>query len=174
MTEWWEKEDRVSRAYSDWLLVETDQRSFLRLGLEFSRAGYARIWKEAGEEPWYDDGPEQLEVFEDRVDGLHEADFEWMHLAGVLREAVTGFEVYLEKAREEVLGHQGRPGEIAERSPRWGVLTQFFARLGAEVNDVQCAARPGTPRNAPDGSRTRDLRLERPTLFGPPKGPVDH
>src|SRR5690348_4533105 len=33
---------------------------------------------------------------------------------------------------------------------------------------------PGTPRNAPDGSRTRDLRLERPTLFGPPKGPVDH
>jgi hypothetical protein len=32
----------------------------------------------------------------------------------------------------------------------------------------------GTAANAPDGSRTRDLRLERPTLFGPPKGPVDH
>jgi transcriptional regulator with XRE-family HTH domain len=32
----------------------------------------------------------------------------------------------------------------------------------------------GTATNAPDGSRTRDLRLERPTLFGPPKGPVDH
>ena len=39
---------------------------------------------------------------------------------------------------------------------------------------AQCAAEPGTARNAPDGSRTRDLRLERPTLFGPPKGPVDH
>lgn len=137
MTEWCEKAGRVSRAYSDWLLVETDQRSFLRLGLEFSRKSYARIWKEAGEEPWYDDGPEQLEVFEDRVDGLHEADFEWMHLAGVLREAVTGFEVYLEKAREEVLCHQGRPGEIAERSPHWGILAQFFNRLGAEVNDAQ-------------------------------------
>ncbi len=31
-----------------------------------------------------------------------------------------------------------------------------------------------TKRNAPDRIRTGDLRLERPTLFGPPKGPVDH
>ena len=38
----------------------------------------------------------------------------------------------------------------------------------------QSTAPPGPQRNAPDGSRTRDLRLERPTLFGPPKGPVDH
>jgi hypothetical protein len=35
-------------------------------------------------------------------------------------------------------------------------------------------APPGTPRNAPDQIRTGDLRLERPTLFGPPEGPVDH
>src|ERR1700735_852433 len=35
-------------------------------------------------------------------------------------------------------------------------------------------APPGTMRNAPDQIRTGDLRLERPTLFGPPEGPVDH
>src|SRR5690348_17023086 len=29
-------------------------------------------------------------------------------------------------------------------------------------------------QNAPDQIRTGDLRLERPTLFGPPEGPVDH
>lgn len=38
----------------------------------------------------------------------------------------------------------------------------------------QYEAQSGTPRNAPDRIRTGDLRLERPTLFGPPKGPVDH
>lgn len=140
MAEWSEKEGRVSQAFNDWFLVEADQRSFLRLGLEFSRESYTRIWKEAGEEPWYDDGPEQLEVFEDRVDGLHETDFEWMHLAGVLREAVTGFEVYLEKAREEVLRHQGQPTEFPERSPHWGVVVNFFAQLGAEVDSEKVEA----------------------------------
>ena len=137
---WSEKEGHVSDAFNDWRFVEADQRSFLRLGLKFSRESYARIWREAGEEPWYDDGPEQLDVFQDRVDGLHEADFEWMHLAGVLREAVTGFEVYLEKAREEVLRHQGRPTEIAERSPHWHILVDFFAKLGAEVNSEKVEA----------------------------------
>jgi hypothetical protein len=32
----------------------------------------------------------------------------------------------------------------------------------------------GTPPHAPDENRTRDLRLERPTLFGPREGTVDH
>jgi hypothetical protein len=140
MAEWSEKEGKVSQAFNDWFFVEADQRSFLRLGLEFARENYARFWKEAGEEPWYDDGPEQLEVFEDRVDGLHEADFEWMLLAAVLREAVTGFEVYLEKAREEVLLHQGRPTEIPERSPRWSVLAEFFTQLGAEIDGAEVEA----------------------------------
>lgn len=56
-----------SHAFSDWHFVETDQRAFLHLGLEFARPAYKRIWQEAGEEPWYDGGPEQIDVFEDRV-----------------------------------------------------------------------------------------------------------
>jgi hypothetical protein len=35
-------------------------------------------------------------------------------------------------------------------------------------------AMAGTPPHAPDENRTRDLRLERPTLFGPREGTVDH
>jgi hypothetical protein len=134
-----------STVFAEWHFVELDQRAFLDLGLEFSRAAYERIWREAGEEPGYDDGPEQIDVFEERVRGLHEADYVWMLLAAVLREAVTGFEVYLEKAREEILRHQGRPVEIPDRSPEWGVLVKFFASIGAEVDE-------------PDVRKIRNLR----------------
>ena len=163
MAGWSEKEGKVSQAFNDWFFVEADQRAFLRLGLEFSRESYARFWKQAGEEPWYDDGPDQLESFEDRVHGLHEADFEWMHLAGVLREAVTGYEVYLEKAREEVLDHQGRRTEIPGRSPHWGVLVDFFARIGAEVEVAQLGAsghhlrRIGIAKVATEGDTRREI-----------------
>jgi hypothetical protein len=128
---------RGSRAFADWFFVEADQRAFMHLGLEFSRAAYERIWREAGEEPWHDGDPEQLEVFEDRVRGLHERDFEWMLLGATVREAVTGFEVYLEKAREEVLRRQGLHVEVPERSPSWGSLTKFFASIDAKVDDPE-------------------------------------
>jgi hypothetical protein len=128
---------KASHAFVDWFLVEADQRAFMHLGLEFSRPAYERIWREAGEEPWHDGGPEQLEVFEERVRGLHERDFEWMLLGAALREAVTGFEVYLEKAREEVLRHQGRPVEVPERSPRWGTLVKFSASIGLPVDSSE-------------------------------------
>ncbi len=68
-----------------------------------------------------------------------------MLLAAVLREAVTGFEVYLEKAREEVLRHQGAPIEIPDHSPYWGDLVGFFDQLGAVVD-------------GPEVRRIRDLR----------------
>jgi hypothetical protein len=134
-----------SLAFSDWHFVEADQRAFLHLGLEFARPAYERMWQEAGEEPWYDGGPEQIDTFEDRVRGLHLRDYEWMLLAAVLREAVTGFEVYLEKAREEVLRHRGTPIEVPDYSPRWGDLVRFFAELDATVD-------------GPEVERIRDLR----------------
>lgn len=121
------------------------QRAFLHLGLEFAHPAYERIWRAAGEEPAHEDGPEQIDVFEDRVQGLHLRDYEWILLAAVLREAVTGFEVYLEKAREEVLRHQGAPIEVPNHSPRWKDLVRFFADLGAVVN-------------GPEVTRIRDLR----------------
>jgi hypothetical protein len=135
----------AGHGFADWYFLERDQRAFMRLGLGFSREAYARIWREAGEEPWYEGCPEQLEVFEDRVDGLHEHNYEWMLLGATLREAVTGFEVYLEKAREEVLRHQGEEVEVPEKGPRWHVLVKFFASIGTEVD-------------RPEIERVRDLR----------------
>jgi hypothetical protein len=161
-----------SLAFSDWHFVEMDQRAFLHLGLQFARPAYERIWQEAGEEPWYDGAPEQIETFEDCIRGLHLKDYEWMLLAAVLREAVTGFEVYLEKAREEVLRHQGAPIEVPDHSPRWRILVSFFAELGALVD-------------GPEVTRIRDLRhflthrrgeLRTETqrrAFAPGAGPLD-
>ncbi len=133
---WDEKRGGVSRAFDEWRPLENDQRAFLRLGLGFATAMYDRLWRESGEEPYIENGPDQLESFEDKVDGLHPRDFAWMHLSGVIRDAVTNFEVYLEKAREEVLLHHGHADVVQEKSPSWRALTTFFAQLGVEVETV--------------------------------------
>ncbi len=130
---WDESGGRVSRAYSEWLLIERDQRAFFRLGLRFAREMYDRLWDEAGSEPGDPEGPDQVDSFEAKVDGLWRHDYEWMHSAGVLRDAVTSFEVYLEKAREEVLRHHGHHRQVPEAAPRWHTLEQFFKKLRVEI-----------------------------------------
>lgn len=161
-----------SLAFSDWHFVETDQRAFLHLGLEFARPAYERIWQDAGEEPWYDGEPEQIDMFDDHVRGLHLNDYEWMLLAAVLREAVTGFEVYLEKAREEVLRHRGTPIEVPDHSPRWGDIVKFFAELdvivdGSEVTRIRDLRHFLTHRRG-------ELRTEtQRRAFAPGAGPFD-
>lgn len=136
---WDEKQGRVSRAFDEWKLIERDQRTFLRLGLAFATAEYDRLWELSAEEPYIEDGSDQLESFAEKADGLHQPDFDWMHLSGVGRDAVTNFEVYLEKAREEVLHHHGQPIAIADDSPKWGALKRFFRQLHVliETEDVK-------------------------------------
>jgi hypothetical protein len=136
----------VSCAYSEWRLVDCDQRTFLCLGLRFSQETYARIWEETSHEPGDPDGPELPDVFDSKIDGLWPHDYEWMHMAGVLRDAVTAFEVYLEKAREEVLQHHGYAQEVPERAPHWRRLSDFFEKgLGIDIE-------------SPDVRKVRDLR----------------
>ncbi len=143
---WNPEAHRVSRAYSEWCLVDHDQRAFLRLGLRFARETYERIWEETGSEPGDHDGPELPEVFDSKVDGLWPHDYEWMHMAGVLRDAVTAFEVYVEKAREEVLLHHGNSQVAPERAPYWKELKDFFDQhLGVNIEP-------------PDVRDVRDLR----------------
>jgi hypothetical protein len=131
---WCEKQGRVSRAFDEWKLIDLDQRTFLRLGLEFASREYDRLWQESGLEPYEEDGPDHLESFENKVGGLRQQDFDWMHLSGITRDAVTNFEVYLEKAREEILAHHGKPTAPAAESPKWGQIRRFFAQFGIEVD----------------------------------------
>jgi len=134
LSAWDEKAGRVSQSFDEWALTDGDQRAFLRLGLAFAEQAYEQIWDEAGRGPGDPDGSEQIDVFEKRVGGLHEHDYVWMHCSGILRDAVTSFEVYLEKAREEILKHQGQPIEVPERAPLYRELKDFFDPLGVDID----------------------------------------
>jgi len=124
----------VSRAFSDWQIIDHDQRAFLAFGLRTARETHDRLWDEAGREPGDPDGPEQIDVFEDRIDRLWLHDYEWMFLAAVVRDAVTNFEVYLEKASAEVLlAHEA----AVVRAPKWHQLRDVFARLGVQIDSPQ-------------------------------------
>jgi hypothetical protein len=125
--------------------VDRDIRAFLLLSLRISRPFYNTTWSNIVARPSSGDGVGLPDVFEAAVEGLYERNFEWMLLAGVLKDAVTAFEVYLEKAADEVLGwHQEPPLQRSdyEESPRWGTVSQFYEEpLGcafpAEVKHIR-------------------------------------
>jgi hypothetical protein len=102
VSNWDEAAGRVTRSFSDWLLIDRDQRAFLRKGLEFSKEVYDRICNQLAEQPGDPEGPELPDLFHEAVDGLWASDVEWMHLAGVIKDAVTNFEVYLEHDADAV------------------------------------------------------------------------
>jgi len=52
-----------------------------------------------------------------------------------LREAVTNYEVYLEKAREEILRRTGKWQGVPENAPYWRELKEFYEQIG--VDDIR-------------------------------------
>lgn len=103
MSGWDEAAGRVSQSFNDWFLIDGDQRAFLGLGLAFAKEVYERIWDEAGREPADPDGPEQIDIFEQRVHGLHQHDYEWDALRGDIA-----------RSRHEL---RGLPRESTRRDP---------------------------------------------------------
>jgi hypothetical protein len=104
---WDEGLGTVSRAFDEWRLIDQDRRVFLQLSIEFADREYERIWNDIGSSPADPDGPEQPDLFHAAVHGLWPDDYEWMVRAAVLKDAVTSFEVYLEKAARELLAKHG-------------------------------------------------------------------
>jgi len=121
---------RHTAAFLHWEFIECDQRVFLSTGLRIAREAHERVWEEAAAEPGDPDGPELHEVYYDRIGGLWLPEYEWMHEAGVLRDAVTNFEVYLEQVCDEVPSHLAKQ---CRQEPRWGDLRRFFARLDISI-----------------------------------------
>lgn len=134
---WDESAGRVSRSFNDWYLIDRDERAFLRLGLRFASESYNRTWEEIGQEPAGPDDAAQPDVFNDRIEGLWPHDYEWMHAAAVIRDAVTNYEVYLEKAREEILRRHGHPNVIGDQAPTWGKVKSFFTKLGLDLESTE-------------------------------------
>jgi hypothetical protein len=138
---WRSETANITAGFEEWARVDRERRAFLRLGLEFAAESYQRLWDQLGQEPG-DDESELVDVFDDRVDGLWPHDYDWMHLAGIVRDAVTSFEVYLDKAcRVILLAHGVEP----VRDPGWRDLKDIFRAVYVRIET-------GTVR------RIRDMR----------------
>lgn len=111
----------------------------MRLGLRFSRKAYEDIWNEVGARPG-DESAEMADLFHREVEGLWPREFEWMLLAAIVKDAISAFEVYLERAADEVLEHHGlglrRKG--LERSLKWDEIRHFYKTyLGVAVESTE-------------------------------------
>ena len=60
-------------------------------------------------------------------------EYVWMHCSGVLKDAVASFEVYLEKAREEILRRQAQPIDVPEEAPFFRELEDFYEQIDVDI-----------------------------------------
>ncbi|MFP1154331.1 hypothetical protein ACK280_19870, partial [Mycobacterium sherrisii] len=150
---WNESSGVVSHAFDDWKQTDSEIRAYLETARTWVESAYASAEKEADEEfsasfdPDVDDpgwGP--VGLYLEKAGGLWPSDFFWMLRSGALRDAVTAYEVYLEKAVEEVLKgrrYEAEGGEILRPvatvsrnhlSPSWTTLKQIHEALGSTVD----------------------------------------
>ena len=152
---WNEAAGVVSHAFDDWKQTDAEIRAYLETSRAWVQSAYAAAEIDADEEfsasfdPDVDDpgwGP--VGLYLEKAGGLWPSDFFWMLRSGVLRDAVTAYEVYLEKAVEEVLkrlrfkaegGEILRPVATVSRnhlSPSWTTLKQIHEAVGSTVDPV--------------------------------------
>lgn len=133
---------------SFWDPIEADLRTFLALTTERMGNAYDAMWQElrsniSNSADHYPSGvPDSLDFYE-RF-GLLQDDYLWMLRAAVLRDAVTAFEVYLEKAVDAVLNREvelgnGERGRLRwnvkpHRSPTWESIVKVHGVLGCDLN----------------------------------------
>jgi len=122
----------ATRAYDEWRMINRDQRAYLGLTLKWMNERFEAVWQEIQESPAGEDSPEAIDVF-DKLVGIEPLDWEWMLLAGVLRDAVTAYEVYVVKAYLEVLEHQEKDYKHDEAAPPFGVAWKQSKILGLDV-----------------------------------------
>ncbi|MFF7764290.1 hypothetical protein [Streptomyces griseorubiginosus] len=146
---WNEDSGTVSRAFDDWKWNDRENRAFLRLSAQWSDKAYQQTWDEAQEsfaarfDPDRHYGDEHVDMFDDAVDGLWPTAYTWITEASVVKNAVTAFEVYLEKALHEALGSSfvkdgtkytiklAAPPRF--ESPGWKTLVTAHKVLGTNV-----------------------------------------
>ncbi|WP_217197997.1 hypothetical protein [Streptomyces buecherae] len=157
---WSEAHGTVSRAFDDWRKVDAENRAFLKLTSQWSAEAYERQWKQAEDalsdvfDPEVHYGDEHVDMFDDAVGGLWPFSHQWMVEASVLKNGVTAFEVYLEKAAQEVIKGWRvtlKDGRGTHRlrlktpkgftSPGWKTLVTAHTVLGSTVEtlDVEWA-----------------------------------
>ncbi|WP_431933697.1 hypothetical protein [Nonomuraea jabiensis] len=138
---WNPEKGLASRSFDEWRAVERDIRTYLRLSLGWSERGYEELWSQAESEltaifdPYVHSGDEHVGFFDDKVEGLWPSDYQWILHASVVKEAVSAFEVYLEKGMDEALHRVGldltrKPNRP---SPDWKILVAIHKAFGSDV-----------------------------------------
>src|SRR5258708_3473938 len=109
-----------------WRVTDCGIPKFLRLTTRWVDERYHHLWDEIGAPPGAAGAPDQPYPVTREVDGLWPEDYHWMLRAAVIRDAVTAFEVYLEKATSEVLRRHGYAWKVKPgQTPRWDELVKF-------------------------------------------------
>lgn len=136
---WNEGFGTVTRAFDEWRMTDSDLRAFLALTTRWMDERYEQVWNELGKQPGSEDGTELPDLFHRAVDGLEPLDYHWMLQAAVVRDGVSAFEVYLEKAGTEVLHRHGYTWKARlGRTPKLGVMIAFFSnQLEVDTDRVQ-------------------------------------
>jgi hypothetical protein len=88
----------VSRAFDEWRLEIGFLEAYWRIGIRFQTEGSERLWNDIATQPSDGEGPELPDLYFDEVGGLTDWQFEQIHLAAVVRDAVTIFDMYVEAA----------------------------------------------------------------------------
>jgi hypothetical protein len=180
---WNEYVGSVTQAFDEWKGTDRDIRAYLDLSQRWGEAAYRQTWDEAQEEfsrsfnPDMDDVDGHVDLFHEKVGGLWSKDFFWKVRAAALRDAVSAFEVYLEKSLNKLLqwyrfadeggaaykltperrGHQLSPSWPTLRkihgalSPRRLLVTAHWVRadLGKLALDDLLELAPALPRLKP-------------------------
>lgn len=123
---------KATRAYDEWRMVSRDQRVYLKLTLDWMNERFEAVWQEIQESPATEDSPGAIDVFNTRV-GIEPLDWQWMLLAGLLRDAVTAYEVYVVKAYLEVVEFQEGDYRHDKAAPKFGVAWAQSKILGLDV-----------------------------------------
>lgn len=142
---WDEDAGQVTRAFDEWRMTDHDIRAFLRFSLRIAGDAYEGALDSIDDNVAAagNDYYSLPDLYEDETDGLWPHDFEWMLLSGALKDAVTAFDVYLEKAMEEVLSRHGFTARsyTDEKSLSWDEATDFYKRvLGIYLKGDQALA----------------------------------
>ena len=77
---------RITRAFDEWQLTESDVLNFTRLGARVLKQFYDRTWEDRATTRAIPNGPGLPDLFHDAVEDLWPDDFEWMFLGGALKD----------------------------------------------------------------------------------------
>lgn len=121
---------RITRALDEWIITDREQRSFMSVSLTLANAHWNKVSDQIASMPTFNDCPDHADLLFDRLDGLMPHEYEWMLFSGVLKDAVTAYEVYLTHAMDEVLRNQRLQRTDQTTAPSRLELEAFYTVLG--------------------------------------------